>query len=176
MIAIYFSILLTLHQFAGDKRGKFSWRGTKDFLYTLGSIQNDGLTRFPQISTEIGLHDIALDDETPQNQNFHVSESKEDFLLSAASVDGDDLNESSWHDLNQLLNETSLFEIDNQQTLDLMNEVDDAGHTRQQPLMKTKTNAPPLKLKQPDVTISPTKIPALPVSPSISNEEVSSLV
>lgn len=106
-----------------------------------------------------------------------MSESKEDFLLSAASVDGDDLNESSWHDLNQLLNETSLFEIDNQQTLDLMNEVDEAGHTRQQPQVKAKTNAPPLKLKQPDVTISPTKtISALPVSPSISNEEVSFLV
>ncbi len=29
----------SLIQFAGDKRGKFSWRGTKDFLYTLGNIQ-----------------------------------------------------------------------------------------------------------------------------------------
>jgi hypothetical protein len=26
-------------QFTGDKRGKFSWRGTKDFLMTLGAIQ-----------------------------------------------------------------------------------------------------------------------------------------
>jgi hypothetical protein len=32
-------------QFTGDKRGKFSWRGTKDFLMTLGTIQVRPLRR-----------------------------------------------------------------------------------------------------------------------------------
>lgn len=42
-------------QFTGDKRGKFGWRGTKDFLTTLGAIQADGITKYPDVAYAHGL-------------------------------------------------------------------------------------------------------------------------
>ena len=44
-----------LLQFTGDKRGKFSWRGTKDFLTTLGAIQADGIGKYPDIAYANGV-------------------------------------------------------------------------------------------------------------------------
>eukprot|EP01031_Cornospumella_fuschlensis_P035156 gene35156-42581_t len=47
--------ILSFVTFAGDKRGKFSWRGTKDFLYVLGSIQDEGIHKYPQIAAQHNL-------------------------------------------------------------------------------------------------------------------------
>lgn len=59
--------ILSLVQFAGDKRGKFSWRGTKDFLWTLGEIQEDGMSTFPLVATQSGLTSIGRSGGFVQN-------------------------------------------------------------------------------------------------------------
>ena len=47
-------------------------------------------------------------------------QSREDFLARAASVDGNELNESSWNDLNQLLFESNLLDLDQPNSLNLL--------------------------------------------------------
>jgi hypothetical protein len=53
--------ILSLVQFAGDKRGKFSWRGNKDFLRTLGEVQEDGLQAFPLMAAQSGLLQVGME-------------------------------------------------------------------------------------------------------------------
>lgn len=56
--------ILSFIAFAGDKRGKFSWRGTRHFLHTLGSIQDDGITRYDIIAQQNGLAAITADSDS----------------------------------------------------------------------------------------------------------------
>jgi len=47
--------ILSLVTFTGDKRGRFSWKGTVDFLMTLGAIQNDAVVKYPDLAVANGL-------------------------------------------------------------------------------------------------------------------------
>lgn len=123
------------------------------------------------------MHDVQIDDERTssshlsQQNTIHVSSSKEDFLARAASIDGNDLNESSWNDLNQLLSET-VFDLDSAQGFDLLGDLEISSNPQPREVKAKPSSAPSLNLKPPDVTPSKT-VTAFPVSPGISNEEVS---
>eukprot|EP01039_Chlorochromonas_danica_P000087 gene87-94_t len=56
--------ILSFVAFAGDKRGKFNWRGTKHFLHTLGAIQEDGMVRYAATATQNGLFTITAEDSS----------------------------------------------------------------------------------------------------------------
>jgi hypothetical protein len=133
-------------------------------LFNLGIIQNDGINRFPQIAKQIGLLDVQ--DEEPQP--FHTVHSKDDFGISASSVDGNGLNELAWNDINQLLTESTLFDLDNPHTLDLLSEEEVAYQTKSnqipvQPSKPLVVKTEPLKgsnnVSHPPMTVvSPTGV------------------
>eukprot|EP01033_Poteriospumella_lacustris_P015487 gene15487-11078_t len=65
--------ILSLVQFAGDKRGKFSWRGNKDFLRTLGEIQEDGLRAFPLMMNYMSMSN-AIQKLIPMEENQSLTD------------------------------------------------------------------------------------------------------
>ena len=47
--------ILSLVTFTGGKRGKFSWKGTKNFMMSLGSMQAEAIYKFPEMACKSGL-------------------------------------------------------------------------------------------------------------------------
>jgi hypothetical protein len=144
------------------------------------------MSRFPQLAAEVGLLEIGLDDPPlPSTSSsgqvvgegpLHTSESKEDFLVHAASVDG---NESSWNEtsiMNQLLSETSLFDIDNPHSLDLLHDDEEIVH-KEGGSRRNSKSLPPSIMKSPIFSPpSDQSSPQLKVtSPGGTSEEVSFL-
>jgi hypothetical protein len=124
------------------------------------------MSRFPQLAAEVGLSEIGLDGfPLPSNSSSNrpvgegtlsTNESSEDFLVHAASVDG---NESSWNEtsiMNQLLSETSLFDIDNPHSLDLLHDDEEVVNKEEgRGSRRNSKSLPPSIMKSPIALISP---------------------
>jgi len=72
--------ILSLIVFTGGKRGKFTWKGTKDFLFCLGCLQAEAIAKFPESALNCGLMSVTALDSTesfekllPSINNLHIN-------------------------------------------------------------------------------------------------------